>query len=268
MFPRRMRTPSLLFFAAASLLLTLGTQAQELPPAPADAVPATSESAPATPDANLPPAEATAQPPTVPVAPPKPAGPPPYSIEIDLGDQKAYLLKNGRTFAASPISSGRYGHLTPTGDFSVIEKDRDHKSTLYGKIVDGSGRTVIGDANSRTRVPSGCKFVRAPMKYFIRFEGAQGLHAGNLPGYPASHGCVRMPLAKAKLFFDHVDLGAPVHVFGKTPARKPVPRIAREQVRVQRAQPAPTPPPPRGLFQRLFGARTEPAIAPVPGRRY
>jgi lipoprotein-anchoring transpeptidase ErfK/SrfK len=149
-----------------------------------------------------------------------PTPPSPYSIEIDLGEQRAYLLKNGRKFAESPISSGREGHLTPTGNFEVIEKDLNHFSNLYGKIVETkSGRVVKEGADSAMPVPKGCKFVPAPMKWFMRFDGAAGMHAGILPGYAASHGCVRMPASKAELFFGLVEVGTPVHVFGTPPAR-------------------------------------------------
>jgi lipoprotein-anchoring transpeptidase ErfK/SrfK len=117
----------------------------------------------------------------------------------------------------SPISSGRYGHLTETGSYKVIEKERNHYSSIYGKIVDGYGRTVVADADVDMRVPRGCKFVPAPMPYFMRFHGSDGMHAGYLPGYPASHGCVRMPDQLAVAFYNAVDVGTPVTVFGRTP---------------------------------------------------
>jgi lipoprotein-anchoring transpeptidase ErfK/SrfK len=141
----------------------------------------------------------------------------PYSIEIDLQQQTAYLLRNGRAVFSTPISSGRYGHLTETGSFKVIEKELNHHSNIYGKIVDRYGRTVVADADVDMRVPRGCRFVPAPMRYFVRFDGANGLHAGILPGYPASHGCVRLPDQSAIAIFNAVDVGTPVTVFGRTP---------------------------------------------------
>ena len=142
------------------------------------------------------------------------------SVEIDLQEQRAYLLENGRPVLASPISSGRYGHLTETGSFKVIEKERNHYSSIYGKIVDASGRTVVADADVDMKVPSGCRFVPAPMPYFMRFHGSDGMHAGYLPGYPASHGCVRMPDQYAVAFFNAVSVGTPVRVFGRTPVSR------------------------------------------------
>lgn len=138
-------------------------------------------------------------------------------VEIDLGQQTAYLISGRRVLLESPISSGRYGHLTSAGSFKIIEKERNHHSNIYGKIVDATGRTIVSDADVDMKVPRGGRFMPAPMHYFMRFHGADGMHAGYLPGYPASHGCVRMPEQMAIAFFNAVQVGTPVHVFGRTP---------------------------------------------------
>jgi len=139
-----------------------------------------------------------------------------YSINIDLHRQAAYLIRGKRVVLASPISSGRSGHFTPTGSYKIIEKEMNHFSSLYGKIVDRWGRTVVSDADSDMGVPRGGRFIPAPMRYFMRFHGAIGMHAGYLPGYPASHGCVRMPEQNAIRFFNAIGIGTPVRVFGTT----------------------------------------------------
>lgn len=139
-----------------------------------------------------------------------------YAIEIDLQDQLAYLIEDGEVVLTTPISSGRAGHYTTPGKFKVIEKERSHFSTLYGKIVDANGRTIVADADSDMRVPRGGRFVPAPMRYFMRFNGAEGMHAGYLPGKPASHGCVRLPEENAITLFETVPVGTPVTVFGNT----------------------------------------------------
>lgn len=138
-----------------------------------------------------------------------------YSVEIDLGRQTAYLLEGRRVVLSSPICSGRAGHLTETGSFKIIDKERNHFSSLYGKIVDAYGRTVVSDADADMKVPRGGKFIPAPMRYFMRFHGATGMHAGYLPGYAASHGCVRMPEENAIAFFNAVEIGTPVRVYGR-----------------------------------------------------
>ena len=142
-----------------------------------------------------------------------------YSVEIDLEQQIAYLIYDDEVVLTSPISSGRQGYQTKRGRFKVIQKERNHYSNLYGKIVDSRGRTIVADADADMRVPRGARFVAAPMPYFIRFNGAEGMHAGYLPGYPASHGCVRLPERNAIAFFNAVEAGTPVTVFGTTPTR-------------------------------------------------
>src|SRR5207245_10177575 len=101
--------------------------------------------------------------------------------------------------------------------FKILEKEQTHYSSMYGKIVDGRGNTIVADADADMLVPRGGKFIPAPMHYFMRFNGADGLHAGYLPGYPASHGYVRMPDQSALAFFNSVSAGSSVTVFGRTP---------------------------------------------------
>jgi hypothetical protein len=153
-----------------------------------------------------------------------------YSVEIDLEQQTAYLLRGRQIALVSEISSGRYGHLTEAGSFKVIEKERDHHSSIYGRIVDASGRTIVIDADVDMKVPRGGRFISAPMHYFMRFHGADGMHAGHLPGYPASHGCVRMPEQFAIAFFNAVEVGTPVNVFGRTPRNRDFLRFGSQPI--------------------------------------
>lgn len=153
------------------------------------------------------------------------------SIEVDLNQQKAWLLLDGKPKYETPISSGRPGHLTPTGNFTVLQKDQSHFSTLYGVMKNADGKVIDWNADADMPVPDGGKFVPAPMEYFLRFDGANGLHVGIIPGYAASHGCVRLPRAKAILFFNTALVGTPVHIYGTAPPPPP------------RAAPAAKPPP-------------------------
>jgi hypothetical protein len=137
-----------------------------------------------------------------------------YSVQLDLTEQKAYLLYNDRAIMMSQISSGRPGHLTPVGAFHITDKDLNHISSIYGRIVDRQGRTVVADADVDMPTPVSTKFVNAPMRYFMQFAPGIGMHAGYLPGYPASHGCVRMPEQNAIAFYRAVSVGTPVIVFG------------------------------------------------------
>jgi lipoprotein-anchoring transpeptidase ErfK/SrfK len=161
-----------------------------------------------------------------------------YSVEIDLEEQTAYLIRGRQVVLATPISTGRSGHLTENGSFKIIEKERNHFSSLYGKIVDRNGRTVVADADADMAVPRGGKFLAAPMRYFMRFHDAIGMHAGYLPGYPASHGCVRLPEQNAIAFFNAVEVGTPVHVFGKTAGTRQYFRYGPQPTRPFNQRPA------------------------------
>jgi lipoprotein-anchoring transpeptidase ErfK/SrfK len=161
-----------------------------------------------------------------------------YSVEIDLEEQTAYLIHGRQVVLATPISTGRSGHLTETGSFKIIEKERNHFSSLYGKIVDRNGRTVVADADADMAVPRAGKFLAAPMRYFMRFHDAIGMHAGYLPGYPASHGCVRLPEQNAIAFFNAVEVGTPVHVFGKTAGTRQYFRYGPQPARPLNQRPA------------------------------
>ena len=122
-------------------------------------------------------------------------------IVVSLADQSLNAYNGSTLVATSNISSGKPGHETPTGDFTVSEKDPDHHSSLYEN---------------------------ASMPFFMRLtDGGVGLHAGFIPGYPASHGCVRLPIGMAKELFQHVQPGTPVEITSNTmaaattPAAKP-----------------------------------------------
>ena len=185
----------------------------------------------------------------------------PLAIEIDLTQQKAFLLQDGKIVYETPISSGRPNHRTPTGNFQVLEKDPNHLSSLYGKIVGADGKTLVWDADADLPLPKGAKFVQAPMKNFLRFDGATGMHTGYLPGYPASHGCVRLPEVRAALFFDIVEVGTPVRVFGKPPETTPPEKTPKPA-----ATPAPTPEPRKWYQIFTHTTPTATAATPAPAR--
>lgn len=139
------------------------------------------------------------------------SGPP--SIVIRLGEQKAYFYKGGKLAGVSALSTGDANHRTPTGNFKITEKDKWHKSNLYGDYVDAAGNVVMRDIDvTKDPKPPGTRFDGAKMTHFMRFNGGIGMHEGFLPGYPASHGCVRMPGHMAEIFFNNVSLGTPVTV--------------------------------------------------------
>ena len=100
----------------------------------------------------------------------------PVVMVVSITEQRAYVYRNGVLIGATTVSTGRPGHQTPTGVFTVLQKQKEHRSTIY----DG-----------------------APMPYMERLTwGGVALHAGGLPGYPESHGCIHLPTEFAQRLFD------------------------------------------------------------------
>ncbi|CAL1690551.1 hypothetical protein MMB232_00679 [Brevundimonas subvibrioides] len=112
----------------------------------------------------------------------------PILIYVNLADQRATVYRNGVRIGVATVSSGRRGHETPTGVFTILQKDARHRSSTYNN---------------------------APMFYMERltWDGV-ALHAGGLPGYPESHGCVHLPLEFARLLYGATDLSVTVVVAG------------------------------------------------------
>jgi len=114
----------------------------------------------------------------------KPQGP--LIIAVSIDKQKVRIFDDNGVFAEAPVSTGMHGHPTPTGVFSVIQKHKFHHSNIY------SG---------------------APMPYMQRITwSGVAMHAGVLPGYPASHGCIRMPMSFAVKMWNWTRMGARVFV--------------------------------------------------------
>ena len=110
----------------------------------------------------------------------------PMFLVIDLTRQRVLLYRGGVPIAASTISSGSKGRETPVGMFTILQKEVVHRSRTYDN---------------------------ASMPYMQRLTAmGVAMHAGNLPGYPASHGCIRLPKAFAKLLYGVTELGTPVMI--------------------------------------------------------
>ena len=142
-----------------------------------------------------------------------PAGP--TTLIVSIPAQRIYVYRNGVRIGASTVSSGTKGHRTPTGVFTILQKHERHFSNLYNN---------------------------APMPYMQRLTWSGiALHAGHLPGYAASHGCVRMPLAFAKGLFKETSKGMTVVVTDNRPNPRTVldPGIA-PVVSAQRLTPSET----------------------------
>jgi L,D-transpeptidase catalytic domain len=132
-------------------------------------------------------------------------------IVIDLDEQRAYFYRSDQLVGVSIVSTGREGYNTPSGEFHVTQKDLKHVSSIYGDYVNHSGQVVTENVDvTKDARPPGTVFRGAPMPYFLRIQGGIGMHAGYLPGYPASHGCIRLPKQMAIRFFQNAGVGTPV----------------------------------------------------------
>jgi lipoprotein-anchoring transpeptidase ErfK/SrfK len=135
------------------------------------------------------------------------------SVLIVLHEQQAYLLRGNEAVAAADISTGREGYATPVGNFHVIRKDIDHRSGIYGDFVDDYGRVVKANVDLRKdSKPPHSHYLGASMPYFVEFHPGFGMHEGHRPGYPASHGCVRMSSWRARQFYNATRIGTRVTV--------------------------------------------------------
>lgn len=135
------------------------------------------------------------------------------SVKINLSEQRAYFYKSNMLVGISQLSTGREGLNTPVGKYSIIQKDVNHVSSRYGDYVDDAGNVIMPNIDvEKDKKPPGAHYKGAPMPYFMRIVGGVGMHAGYLPGYPASHGCIRMPEFMAENFFKSLSTGTPVTI--------------------------------------------------------
>jgi len=135
-------------------------------------------------------------------------------IYISLDKQRAFLFVDDEMAIDTPVSTGKGKGMTPQGQFEILEKAEKHTSNIYGDFVDSGGQVVRGGVSTKVdSAPSGTRFRGAPMAWFLRltWEGA-GMHVGDLPGYPASDGCIRLPTDIARLFFQNTKIGTPVEI--------------------------------------------------------
>lgn len=138
-----------------------------------------------------------------------PAG---HKVVIELKEQTATLYKNGRNVGKTRVSTGKAGYATPAGRYAVLAKDIDHRSSFYGSYVK-NGRTIKSGVDVRkVPKPPGATYVGAPMFYYLQIAPTFGLHAGHVPDYAASHGCIRLPDRWAKRFYYATKVGTPVIV--------------------------------------------------------
>ncbi len=134
-----------------------------------------------------------------------------HVIVVDTRLQQAKYYIGGRQVGLSDISSGRAGHGTPQGTFSVIAKDIDHKSSSYGSIVDAAGNTLVEEYTVGSPIPKGGRYKGAEMNFGLQITSSGiWMHEGIVTSAPESHGCIRLPRKMAKIFFENTPVGSKV----------------------------------------------------------
>ena len=113
---------------------------------------------------------------------------------VSISEQHAYFYKGKHLVGESTVSTGKPGFGTPPGTYTVVSKDKDHVSTVFGDYVDDFGNVVKSNIDSRKdSKPRGSHYDGARMPYAMFFRGGYAMHRGYVPPYAASHGCIRLP---------------------------------------------------------------------------
>ncbi|MDQ2867202.1 MAG: L,D-transpeptidase family protein [Verrucomicrobiota bacterium] len=134
-------------------------------------------------------------------------------IVVNVSEQRAFFYKGKKLVGESTVSTGKKGFDTPPGTYTVLQKDKDHASSEFGDYVNDEGEVVKSNVDARKdKRPAGAEFRGAKMPYFMRFRGGYGMHAGYVPSFRASHGCIRLPMESAKHFFEGATEGTAVIV--------------------------------------------------------
>lgn len=133
-------------------------------------------------------------------------------IVIDIKEQKAYFYKGDTIVGMTPISTGGQGYDTPPGNYKIQEKKLVHYSSTWGNAIDKNTKEIkFKDFSPKShKMPPGCVFDPAKMPYALRIKDGYFMHVGYVPGYAASHGCVRVPEDMAKKFWEGAHVGMPV----------------------------------------------------------
>jgi len=142
------------------------------------------------------------------------------SVQVALSEQRGLLLVDGCIAMDFPVATGKKSHPTPSGEFTILGKQKDYSSNLYGKIVDATGAVLVADADTRSDVPAeGATFQGAKMPYWMRLTNTGvGMHVGYVPGRPASHGCISLKRETAVQLFELLKIGTPVVIADNAPA--------------------------------------------------
>ncbi len=137
-----------------------------------------------------------------------PSNPNNVRVKVSLSKQRAYVMEGSTMLLAMPVSVGTPSTPTPSGNFTIFNKESKHRAATHGYAYSGNNVTQTFLAKK----PSGWSFKGTPMPYWCEFKPNYGFHTGWLKHQPCTHGCIRMQENLSPKFFRLVKVGTPVNI--------------------------------------------------------
>ena len=137
-----------------------------------------------------------------------PKNPSAVRVKVSLSKQRVYVMEGSTALLVMPVSVGAPGTSTPSGSFTIFNKEAKHRASTHGYAYSGNQvkQTFLA------KKPSGWSFKGTPMPYWCEFKANYGFHTGWLKHHPCTHGCIRMHENLAPKFFRLVKVGTPVNI--------------------------------------------------------
>ncbi len=153
----------------------------------------------------------------------KPSNPSAVRVKVSLSKQMAYVMEGNTPLLVMPVSTGGPGAATPTGSFTIYNKEAKHRANTHGYAYSGNQvkQTMLSSK------PAGWSFKGTPMPYWCEFKANYGFHTGWLKHVPCTHGCIRMHENLAPKFFQLVKIGTPVNIAQSQPEDATLGKIER-----------------------------------------
>ncbi|MCX8496054.1 MAG: L,D-transpeptidase, partial [Akkermansiaceae bacterium] len=137
-----------------------------------------------------------------------PKNPSKVQVKVSTSKQRAYVMEGSEILLSMPVSVGAPGTSTPTGSFTISNKEKKHRAITHGYAYNGS---LVKQTMLEKR-PVGWSFKGTPMPYWCEFKSNYGFHTGWLKHHPCTHGCIRMHENLSPKFFRLVQVGTPVNI--------------------------------------------------------
>jgi len=137
-----------------------------------------------------------------------PSNPAKVRVKVSLSKQRAYVMEGSEMLLAMPVSVGTPSTPTPSGSFSIFNKEAKHRANSHGYAYNGNQVKQ----SFLAKKPVGWSFKGTPMPFWCEFKSNYGFHTGWVKHHPCTHGCIRMHENLAPKFFRLVRIGTPVNI--------------------------------------------------------